>query len=160
MSGPPAVSHPVGRSSGLLLLLGGLWLPGALAAALFLSPALEGELRWPALGVLLLSLLGGALALLAFWWRQRPGLLSWDGAQWSWHEASAARPLTALRLQVRLDLQRALLLRVRGPHAASGWLWVQQGADPGRWHLLRCALYFEVSPEAADRPGQPPAPAA
>lgn len=153
MSGPPPVSHPAGRSPGLLLLLAGLWLPAALAGMLLVHPTLEGEVRWPALGLFLLSGLGSAAGLLLFWWRLRPGLLSWDGGQWSWREASAARSLLGLQLQVRLDLQHALLLRVRRPQAGPRWLWVQQGADAGRWHLLRCALYFNIPPEPADRAG-------
>ena len=132
--------HPVGRSRRLAVLLGAPWLLGigALFYMLFSGFAQSG-LALKAL-ILILALAFSGLALRSFWGRQRARALVWDGAQWSLTDAEQNQPLAGV--EVRLDLQRALLLRAQGRAGQSGaWLWAEAGADRGRWHLLRCALY-------------------
>ena len=139
-AGAPAVRHPVGRSRRLAALLGVPWLLGisAFFYMLFLGFP-QSELALAAL-ILIIALAFSGLTLRIFWVRQSARELLWDGAQWSLTGAGHDRLLAGV--DVRLDLQRALLLRAQGRAGQSGaWLWAEAGADRGRWHLLRCALY-------------------
>lgn len=144
MHAAPAVTHPTGRTPQLAALLLGLWALGLAAAvvALMLQPSLAAP-GWQAAALLGAPLLAGAA--LARWWRtQRPRRLSWDGAQWRLDPgaADAWGDLAVQRVEVRLDLQRALLLRASGPELGRGrWLWAQAGRDAAGWHLLRCAVH-------------------
>lgn len=89
------------------------------------------------------------LALARFWRRLPVGELVWDGGAWWWHATGREHALALL--EVRLDLQRALLLRgVDATGAGVHWWWAEAaGHDAPRWHLLRCALYSSSPP----RPG-------
>lgn len=142
MHAAPAVIHPTGRTPQLAALLLGLWALGlaAAVAALMLQPGLAAS-GWQAAALLGAPLLAGAA--LARWWRtQRPRRLSWDGAQWRLGAANEWGDLAVQRVEVRLDLQWALLLRVGGPELGRGrWLWAQAGRDAAGWHLLRCAAH-------------------
>ncbi|MEZ5608013.1 MAG: hypothetical protein R3E52_13055 [Burkholderiaceae bacterium] len=143
MHAAPAVTHPTGRTPQLAALLLGLWALGAAGAAgsLALRPN-EAVPGWQWVVLLAAPLLVGAA--LACWWRaQRPRRLAWDGAQWRLLPGAAGEvDWPIVRLQVRLDLQWALLLRVDGPGWSLGrWLWAQAGADAAGWHLLRCAVH-------------------
>lgn len=139
-AGAPAVRHPVGRTRLLAALLGVPWLLGAAALFYMLFMGFpQSGLALPAL-ILILGVAFSGLTLRIFWTRQSARELLWDGARWSLTGAGHNRPLAGV--DVRLDLQRALLLRARGRAGQSGaWLWAEAGADRGRWHLLRCALY-------------------
>ena len=56
--------------------------------------------------------------------------------------ASGGEDGAVQRVEVRLDLQWALLLRASGPELGRGrWLWAQAGRDAAGWHLLRCAVH-------------------
>jgi hypothetical protein len=73
-----------------------------------------------------------------------PAAPSWTGAQWRLDPgaADAWGDLAVQRVEVRLDLQWALLLRASGPELGRGrWLWAQAGRDAAGWHLLRCAVH-------------------
>ncbi|CAM5785853.1 hypothetical protein ACFOHU_02685 [Ottowia pentelensis] len=153
MHAAPAVTHPTGRTPQLAALLLRLWAVGwvAVAVALMLQPDLAAP-GWPAAALLGAPLLAGA-ALAHWWWAQRPRRLSWDGAQWRLGaDAPNDREDAALqRLEPRLDLQWALLLRASGPEAGrSRWLWAQAGRDAAGWHLLRCAVHAGAPAPAAD----------
>lgn len=149
----PAVAYPVGRTPALGWLLGGLWLAGAAAVfgAVAAAPGGRG----------LAALLAGAAVLvcagacLAFWRGQRPRTLLWDGERWSLEPpAGGAEFGDGAWPRVRLDLQRVMLLGLAPPQGRRViWLWAVAAHDPARWHLLRCALYFSICPDAA----QPPA---
>jgi RNA polymerase sigma-70 factor (ECF subfamily) len=85
-----------------------------------LQPSLAAP-GWQAAALLGAPLLAGAA--LARWWRtQRPRRLSWDGAQWRLDPgaADAWGDLAVQRVEVRLDLQWALLLRASGPELGRG----------------------------------------
>ncbi|WP_147911707.1 hypothetical protein [Ottowia flava] len=86
--------------------------------------------------------------------QQAASSLRWDGADWWLEEGPAAAGTFGTgpgRMDVRLDLQRSLLLRWRAQGARRAqWLWVERAADPTRWHLLRCALYSKPSRPAPD----------
>lgn len=155
MTGAPPVSHPVGRSLllGFLLLLA--WSLGAGAAAWALTAA-SLRLAWPWAALVLLgpAVLAG-LALVVFWRGQRRSRLDWDGRLWRLASIDRTGQGQSLgRVELRLDLQRALLLRAQ---ASTGgrviWLWAQSTGDRARWHGLRCALYSgDTAPERDDNP--------
>lgn len=147
-AGAPPVRHAVGGTrllAGLLLLV---WLGGLCAAVGVVFASTAQALSGPRLAVLVLAVGLSGLGLVRFWRRQRAAELAWDGAGWSLLEGGRERPLAGV--EVRLDLQRALLLRADGVFAAGpGWLWAQADArDPARWHLLRCALYSRSPPSS------------
>lgn len=135
------MTYPVGRARALALLLAGLWLAGALLTlALWWMP--RAPLGGLAGGLLVGSLAATGAALLGFWCSQSARCLIWNGACWGLREGAIESVSDEVRVEVRLDAQRALLLRYRDPHRARPlWLWAQASSDAGRWHLLRCALY-------------------
>lgn len=135
------MTYPVGRARPLALLLAGLWLAGALLTlALWWMP--RAPLGGLAGGLLVGSLVATGAALLGFWRSQSARRLIWNGACWGLREGAIESAGDEVRVEVRLDAQRALLLRYRDPHRARPlWLWAQASSDAGRWHPLRCALY-------------------
>ena len=153
MHSAPAVTHPTGRTAQLALglaTLGALGLLGAVAVAV--SGRAQALAAWQAIALLAACALalGG---LWIFWRAQRPHQLAWDRAQWrlSGHDAAPAEG-AVVQVQVRLDLQAALLLCAQDLETGRrSWLWAQKGADAGRWHLLRCALWA-MPPQSAGTP--------
>jgi hypothetical protein len=86
---------------------------------------------WPVLGM---------VPAAAWWaWRAaavRPRRLRWDGQAW-WLREPGARDESAVALDVLIDLDRWLLLRVRpGPR----WLPLSQATQPAQWTALRATL--------------------
>lgn len=144
MHSAPSVSYPVGRSRLLGLLLFAVWLGGVAAAGALASA--PGAL-WRSALVAATAVLAG-LAAGRWWWRSAQGQLQSDGLRWAWlpHTGAGAQPLGMLT--VHLDVQRALLVRGEQPGAAPLWLWLEQGAAPGRWDDLRRAVYSPASPPA------------
>ena len=141
MTDAPAVTYPVGRTPALALLLVGLWSAGALVALVMVGLPGAPLGGWAG-GLLLGSLLASAWGLWDFWRGQKARRLVWDGANWGLREDAAEFLDDEARVEVRLDVQRALLLSYRDPSRARPlWLWAQASSDAGRWHLLRCALY-------------------
>lgn len=150
MTDAPAVTYPVGRTPALAWLLAGLWLAGALLTlALWWTP--RAPLGGLAGGLLLGSLVAVGVVLFGFWRGQRARSLIWDGACWGLREGAAESANDDTRVEVRLDVQHALLLCYHDPRRARPlWLWAQASSDARRWHLLRCALYS--SGQSAARP--------
>lgn len=152
MKNAPSVSYPVGRSRFLAGLLLALWLAGALVMAC-LAQSLGG---WR-LGCLAGSVVLAGACAWRFWCGLPDARLSWDGQSWHLHEESAkggaGRPERQPgQLTVLLDLQRCLLIRFDEPGGAVARnLCAQAGADPGRWHGLRCAVFARSTKE--EQPG-------
>ncbi|HMN20464.1 MAG TPA: hypothetical protein PKA16_03630 [Ottowia sp.] len=123
-----------------------LWLAGVVAAAALLLAGGASRLPAPRLALLLAAALGTGLGLRRFWRGQQAGELVWDGANWWLHVDGRERPLASV--EVRLDLQRALLLHGVDLAGVGGrWCWAQAARHgPARWHLLRCALYSGSPP--------------
>ena len=135
MHSAPAVTYPVRRSRAGSRLLCAIWLLGATGVALAVAWQEGVGTRE---GVLLTSaLLAGALA--CGWGGYREfGRVRFDGQYWSW---SGRSPLAAARMEVGLDLQILLLVRLVEPERPSRWLWLERGSDPQRWLDLRRAVY-------------------
>ena len=139
----PAVSYPLGRSTGLAARLAALWCASAalVAYALFWPPALD----WPALAatIMIVSVFGSGAALWRFWCNQRRQELCWSGESWLLRSGDVSE-LTGT-VEVRLDLQRAALLRFQPAAGRGAWCWAEAAAAPQHWHLLRCALYSSAA---------------
>jgi toxin CptA len=140
MHNAPSVSYPVGRS----LLAGGLaaavWLLGALVAVQWILQSQVSGWRLGAAGIVLAF---GATAAGWTWWITPHGTLAWDGQSWVWTGASGT---DIGAVEVRLDLQRCLLLHFRGP-PASRWLWLERSHCAERWDDLRRAVYSRARPQ-------------
>lgn len=142
MRGAPSVSYPVGRSFWALVLLGAAWLAGAAAIAAW--GRAEAGPPWRLAGGGAVLLVTGAWAGWS-WLRTRDRMLAWDGTAWS----ASGIPAAALDVACVLDLQLALLLRVRAGRDVH-WLWVERSRSPARWRELRRAVYSRARPDALD----------
>ena len=145
--GAPAVRYPLVRSAWLgRLLVGMAALDGALLAAWALSDAA------PALLPLCAALTVWALACLCvghFWVRSPCGVLVWSGQCWSMESMSGVQPVA---VQVHLDLQSFLWLRLCRQGLRPQWVWLERSTAAGHWLDLRRAVY------SRPRPGVPGAP--
>lgn len=148
MHSAPSVSYPVGRSRFQTVLLVGLSMAGFLAGLFWRQQA------QPASWQQALSAALWVAASAAAWqsWHDSPsGSLSWDGRQWRWSDGSKA---VSGAIEVRLDWQRCLLLRLHGASGGAIWLWLERGRDRCLWEALRRAAFSEVS---ANQERVPPA---
>ncbi|CAD5370661.1 conserved hypothetical protein [Rubrivivax sp. A210] len=132
---PPVSVHGTGGPAWRALRVG---LP-ALAAGVFCAWALA-HAELPPLWAAPVAL---AVAVLA-WWRTAPvsRSLAWDGSQWlvDGH---------AVELQLMIDLDRWLLLRVRAADSGARWMACTAGEVGAHWPLLRAALHARLSPVPA-----------
>ena len=135
---PPAVQYQLRPPQAPLRVVVCLWL---LAAGLLvvwqwrtgpmpLAVRLGGGLCWVAAG---LSIWQGAR-------RAAKGLLAWDGGACWWQPAADGEWLLVQQLQLRMDLQSAMLLAWR---SEGGWQygWLMQASEPWRWGDWRRAVY-------------------
>lgn len=165
MHSAPSVTYPVGRSRFEGVLLAVLWGLGLLAGGIFWWDSHQG---WRAVLLTMLSLIGGAVAVLT-WLRSASGLLRWDGAEWtllaSTDELEDARSPKALALEqvsVVLDFQRWLLVDVprasgRGMRSAGPRLiWLERRLAPADWDDLRRAVYSRARIDALREPEERP----
>jgi hypothetical protein len=161
MRSAPSVVYPVGRC---FFFAVSLVLVGCLALALLVV------WWWPLLGLSTQpyraemataawvgGLLGGVLWLV--WmvaalrsWRQTPrGELQWDAqgpspglravpGVWRWRSAGLTEATALLQVQLVLDGQVCMLLRLRSAWSVPHWIWVEQSSAPGRWLDMRRAL--------------------
>ncbi len=150
MHSAPSVSYPVGRSRFAATLLLVLWLPGAACVALWSVQARAPG--WQVGASVALVLLAGFCAAWN-WWHAPQGDLSWDGENWNW---SAAGQEAAGSLEVGLDLQRWLLLRLTGGKVVR-WFWLERARYPERWEDLRRAVYSRARPQALRQEQSPAA---
>lgn len=136
---PPAVRYPVERQRLPGYLGGLLWL---LAAAVLLAWWRHSAPQ--PIGVLgvagMLWLAAGGAQVHA--WRTAPqGLLQWDGGAWWWQAQGDVEPQPLQVLQLRIDLQTAVLLAWRGTDGRWQHAWLLQRSAPWRWGDWRRAVY-------------------
>ena len=149
MHSAPAVSCPVVPSRTVALAAWSLRASGTVccaAAAVTMNRTEGGTWRWASM--LAVSLLAGVVA-----WRHlrsaQAGVLNFDGQHWSF--AGRAR-----RLQVCLDFQTLMLLRLVSVGHSTRWIWLQSGkanGSKGQWRDVRRAVYSRA-PTASDA-GEP-----
>ena len=134
----PAVSYPVGRCR---------FRAGLVGVSLLLNLAALSLWTWSQ-GLHVAQMLGWVLGLavaslqarMLMRWPQ--GWLHWQGDHWLWQEdddtlKSSTQLLTGV--QVVLDWQSGLLLRVQGGHVH--WLWLERTQASLHWMDLRRAVW-------------------
>lgn len=136
MHSAPSVSYPVGRARVWGLTLALVWLAGALLTTAWCVHADSAGWRQ---GLAIACVLGGGVAAVLDWRSTSIGELHWNGEAWWWMSRSAPDQQVPVRLAVKMDLQRWLLVRVRG--ATGGWCWLEQCREPARWDALRRAIH-------------------
>lgn len=151
----PAMCHATGA---------GRWVPGmAIAVALAGLAAWGGwaatgsgpSTRSAACGGLLWAVCTAvAWRALARW---PSGLLAWDGLEWCLDRARALPDIRG-RLDVALDLQRFLLVRLVDAQGRAWWLALEPGRSTAEWLALRRAVYSRPRREpTAEGDKTPPA---
>lgn len=81
-------------------------------------------------------------------WANYPvGRLQWDGTQWSW---SAWADVRAVRLDLLLDFQSAMLVAVKQNAGNRVWLWLESTPDRRQWVALRRAVVGSQGVSPAD----------
>lgn len=137
----PPIRYPFGTSNSLRFCLVALWLIGAMVTAYWMvTRPVNSSSRWFAACCLLV----GAGAALWGCVRTQTGLLRWDGAHW-WVELSsdvtASPPRAVDRLDVQLDFQFFLLVRLDSSGGGIQWLWLDTWSQKHDWHALRRAVF-------------------
>ncbi|MDP3138222.1 MAG: hypothetical protein Q8N17_18050 [Burkholderiaceae bacterium] len=146
MHSAPSVFYPVERSRGAARALAAVWLFAALVHLLWwLAPGVANG--WPQFAGLIALLLSALLAACS-WRSLSSGHLDWDGNDWNWAEAGQSLR-SGGRVHLGLDLQRALLLRLRDAEGATRWVWLERSADPTHWDDLRRAVCAHGAAAAA-----------
>ena len=139
MHSAPSVLYPVGRPRVWGLILGVVWVGGALLAGAWCAHQMNG-VGWRQWLAIVCVMLGGTVA--ATRWLATPaGDLQWDGVAWCWTTQAAPGERIAGRLVVYLDFQRWLLVRLSGAAGRPYWFWLEQYRQPERWGDLRRAVH-------------------
>ena len=145
MHSAPGIVYPLGRFSWF-------WVCGlpigcvaaAVNAVLYAQSSLAASHASFSAAVLLILLITSLRERRdSFPWAQ----LRWDGEYWFvMSDLREAAPQPLARVEVVLDLQQALLLRLDGADSdvsvhLQQWVWLYKGFAPEQWHGLRCAVY-------------------
>ncbi len=146
MHNAPSVMYPVGRCAfqgqGLAVLA------AIVAATLWGWRGAGADMR------LWLAVSAGAMLWLVWAWRgwsrSPTGQLQWDAqaaglrstqpGAWFWLDSAGVAPQPVPGVDVALDLQQRVLLRLSSRSQAPRWIWVEAASDPARWLDLRRAL--------------------
>lgn len=149
MHNAPSVKFPVGRCGLYGVLLALLGVLGAVALGLWCALDATPRTFW-------LGLVGGVLG--AIWgigalraWRRSPvGQLKWNALErpdleapagaWRWHSDSCPGGMPLQRVELMMDWQGAVLLRLHCADAPARWIWAERGRNPALWNDLRRAL--------------------
>lgn len=129
----PSVSYATGKSRwhlGSILLI---WSLGHAAFLLLLHT--QPWLEWKIVGLVCVSL-AGVPALLA-WKNVVPGVLRWDGQCWHW---SGFLDTSPCHVDLVVDLQQVILLRLSAAPAQRTWLWLSADVAGFQWIALRRAV--------------------
>lgn len=144
----PSVTYPVRRAQAAVALVAVVWGLGA-GAALLASVQLPG-VGWRQAVLMVCVAVAGLVA-----WRSLLGSaghdLVFDGQHWSMGSDASASAFQITVMEVAVDLQFLVLLRLSGSDRAVRWLWLSRRAMPSRWRDLRRAVYSRA-------PGVPPLP--
>ena len=145
----PAVRYPVTRSLWLAFFLVWWSLAGCLSLAAWAAGG--AGTQWGSIAAAA-GLWTVCSALAAWFWRASPcGTLVWNGAEWMLEPPSGLQGGTVCAtLQVHLDLQRSLWVRLQPESGQALWLWLERGNAPQWWGDLRRAVYLRVGSGAAD----------
>lgn len=138
MHSAPAVRYPVPRSA----------CAGRVLAVLCALPSIPLLFWWrdgaqPAALAIFVAVWCCTVLFAARQWRgMRRGQLRWDGQAWCWlPDGDVARSEHPVTVDLRLDMQAAVLVRAIGMPGWVHWLFLEQSAAPAHWHALRRALH-------------------
>lgn len=136
------------RSNKLRCCLAGI---AALNAMVLVAWALSDAVKTPLhLLIALVVWTLGTVSVWRFWIRSPVGELVWSGQSWSMGFPAGMQAVPAL--EVHLDLQSYLWLRLYRTGLRPQWVWLERSAAPERWLDLRRAVYSRPKPGA---PGAP-----
>lgn len=100
--------------------------------------SVQGQSSWMFQAIVFTALLGTGVFSLREWQQSPAGCLQWDGLHWHW---SGLEGSGQCHLDVLMDFQSVLLVRMRGDAHQPGWLWLEKSESPSlQWHALRRAL--------------------
>lgn len=141
----PAVGFTVTRSSWHLRVIAFLWLLGLAVSLLLMRTSLGLDTQ-----IMLVAcwVLAGCVSL-KVWKNFSPNRLQWDGQHWILAGLNSA---SALHLDLLLDFQNLMLVRVRGKSMRPVWLWLEPVLPDPQWRALRRAVVAsqrEPQPEDA-----------
>ena len=137
------------RSSVLGLCLAGVAATSAMPlGAWALSNAVKTPLH---LGIAFAVWVVGIGCAFHFWLHSPVGELVWSGQSWSTEDLTGAQQSVSL-VEITLDLQAFVWLRLHRPGLRSQWVWLQRSSASERWLDLRRAVYSRPKPGA---PGAP-----
>ena len=145
MHSAPGIVYPLGRFSWFWVCGLPIWCVAATVnAVLYAQSSLAASHAGFSAAVLLILLITSLRERRdSFPWAQ----LRWDGEYWFvMSDLREAAPQPLARVEVVLDLQQALLLRLDGADSdvsvhLQQWVWLYKGFAPEQWHGLRCAVY-------------------
>ena len=149
MRPPPSVAYPLKRSAPLALALGVAGCLPLLQALLWWhsQPPATGQRDLASLAMVFAGL--WALWALQTWVRWPQGRLVWlagpaggpeaGPGQWLWHDARTGQRRALAGLEVSVDIQGHVLLRLRPARGPACWAWASRSADPGQWSDFRRA---------------------
>lgn len=139
----PPVQYPVARSRWLAFALAMYACAGGLALLAWAAVGAAAQWGWIS-AVAGLWVVCSALAGW-FWCASLCGTLVWSGGDWTLESPQGvALCAPCISLQVHLDLQRRLWLRLQPDTGHALWLWLEWRSQPARWDDLRRAVYSRV----------------
>lgn len=148
MHNAPSVIFPVGRCALYAGLLGALAALGGLVLAAWWIYAPVPT--WAGSMASAVWLMWVAFAL-GSWRRMPQGRIAWRATerravaampgQWHWLSAACPEGAPIERVELVLDLQVCLLLRLHNADSLTRWVWVERNRDPAHWTELRRALW-------------------
>ena len=146
MHRPPAVSYPVVRSR---------WHLVAVVVLSFLDGAATADFALQQDARLLISALFWCWIPIGFFALR--SCLHWDGQLWQVKHAGISPAAqgsvgpSVQRVQVAMDFQQVLLVRVTSYSGATAWRWLDHGTAPVEWQWLWRALvdYRKAGPRKA-----------
>jgi hypothetical protein len=130
----PAVTFLVTRSRWHARIAAFLWILGSVTVvAITRVQPLSGTIT----AISFLGLLVCGLWTLHGWTVSPTGKLSWDSQGWHW---AGFAPDASCRVNLHLDMQWLLLLRLQDETGHTVWLWFEERARGAHWVALRRAL--------------------
>ena len=135
MQNAPPVTYPLGRSRVGILLTAVAWLAGLLSVLLWcaqpdISPWRQSVSSGIGIACTLVAIRGCMTMPM--------GHIAWTGQHWLWSSTGAQLYDS---VEVCLDFQSWLLVRLRTGHDSVRWIWLERSLRPERWPELRRALH-------------------
>ncbi|MBU1362016.1 MAG: hypothetical protein KKC85_09565 [Gammaproteobacteria bacterium] len=148
MIGVPAASYPVGRSLRTRRILWAVWASGALCS--LLAAWRCAGFGWQTGLMVFAVVVAAGLLRKHLGASEAPSVLEFNGREWTLSGKAKRR---IAQVAVALDLQFAMLLRLKLLQGTPRWIWVDRNLSARHWGDLRRALYSR--PVARSGAGHP-----